>query len=200
MTRVAVVDLGTNSTRLLVAEVVGGRVSELARRLTITKLGERVDETRRLREDAIARVLECFVAYSDKWIAQFKKAHVSTPQRKIADWMADDTDLLEQAENAVARASGLEPGELLIDFPTRPNMLAVDLPLRLRDGRVERLTSEGRAGHLGLPRIADELYRSAQRLRVFVARPASIDESSILELVALPGRSVRERVAAGAGR
>ena len=58
MTRVAVVDLGTNSTRLLVAEVAGGRVSELARRLTITKLGERVDETRRLREDAIARVMD----------------------------------------------------------------------------------------------------------------------------------------------
>ena len=115
-----------------------------------------------------------------------------------ADWMTEETDLLEQAENAVARESGLEPGELLIDFPTRPNMLAVDLPLRLRDGRVERLTSEGRAGHLGLPRIADELYRSAQRLRVFVARPAPIDERSVLELVSLPGRTVRERVAAGA--
>lgn len=63
MTRVAVVDLGTNSTRLLVAEVAGGQVSELARRLTITKLGEGVDEARRLRDDAIARVAECLEGY-----------------------------------------------------------------------------------------------------------------------------------------
>ena len=52
-------------------------------------------------------------------------------------------------------------------------MLAVDLPLRTRDGSVERLTGEGRAGHLGLPRIAGELYRSARRLRVFTARRRS---------------------------
>ena len=51
-------------------------------------------------------------------------------------------------------------------------MLGVDLPLRTRAGLVERLTDEGRAGQLGLPRVADELYRSARRLRVFVARPA----------------------------
>ena len=51
-------------------------------------------------------------------------------------------------------------------------MLGVDLPLRTRGGTVERLTDAGRAGQLGLPRVADELYRSARRLRVFVARHA----------------------------
>ena len=39
---------------------------------------------------AIARVLECFVAYADQWIARFKKAHAATPERKIADWLSDD--------------------------------------------------------------------------------------------------------------
>ena len=63
MTRVAVVDLGTNSTRLLVADVDHGDVRELARRLTITKLGEGVDETRRLRPDAVARVETCLEGY-----------------------------------------------------------------------------------------------------------------------------------------
>ena len=52
-------------------------------------------------------------------------------------------------------------------------MLGVDLPLRTRGGAVERLTDAGRAGHLGLPRVADELYRSARRLRVFVSSPPS---------------------------
>src|SRR6188508_1425244 len=48
VTRVAAVDLGTNSTRLLVADVHGDRLEEVVRRLTITKLGEGVDERRRL--------------------------------------------------------------------------------------------------------------------------------------------------------
>ena len=87
--------------------------------------------------------------------------------------MADDPDLLERVEDALAREAGLEPGELLLDFPARSSMLGVDLPLRHRGGSVERLTDEGRAGQLGLPRVADELYRSARRLRVFVAGTAA---------------------------
>ena len=63
MTRVAVVDLGTNSTRLLVADVSGGRVKEVARRLTITRLGEQVDEGRRLLPAAVARVEACLDGY-----------------------------------------------------------------------------------------------------------------------------------------
>ena len=43
MTRVAAVDLGTNSTRLLVADVEGESVEEVVRRLQITRLGEGVD-------------------------------------------------------------------------------------------------------------------------------------------------------------
>src|ERR671933_61663 len=54
--RVAAVDVGTNSTRLLVADVEDGIVSEVARRLKITRLGEGVDERRRLLPAPIARV------------------------------------------------------------------------------------------------------------------------------------------------
>jgi hypothetical protein len=73
-------------------------------------------------------------------------------------------------------------------------MLAVDLPLRLRDGSVERLTSEGRSGHLGLPRIADELYRSAQRLRVFVAKPTQQSLKGVVDLISKPADVVRETI------
>jgi exopolyphosphatase/guanosine-5'-triphosphate,3'-diphosphate pyrophosphatase len=55
--RTAVVDLGTNSTRLLVADVAGGRVTELDRRTVVTRLGEGVDSTGRLAEAAMERVL-----------------------------------------------------------------------------------------------------------------------------------------------
>ncbi len=63
MTRVAAVDLGTNSTRLLVADVEDGRLSEVVRRLTITKLGEGVDARRRLLPLPIARVRNCLTDY-----------------------------------------------------------------------------------------------------------------------------------------
>ena len=64
MTRVAVVDVGTNSTRLLLAEV-DGQVRELDRRTIVTRLGEGVDRSGRLAEDAQARVLHALDSYRD---------------------------------------------------------------------------------------------------------------------------------------
>jgi exopolyphosphatase/guanosine-5'-triphosphate,3'-diphosphate pyrophosphatase len=61
--RVAAIDLGTNSTRLLVADVVDGRLNEVTRRLTITRLGEGVDERRRLLPAPIARVRNVLTEY-----------------------------------------------------------------------------------------------------------------------------------------
>ena len=61
--RVGVIDLGTNSTRLLVAEVEGGRVEEVARDTTITRLGEAVDERRKLLPTAVARVRNVLSGY-----------------------------------------------------------------------------------------------------------------------------------------
>jgi exopolyphosphatase / guanosine-5'-triphosphate,3'-diphosphate pyrophosphatase len=61
--RVAVVDIGTNSTRLLVAESDGDHVRELERRTTITRLGEGVDRNGRMLDAAIERVLETCAGY-----------------------------------------------------------------------------------------------------------------------------------------
>jgi exopolyphosphatase/guanosine-5'-triphosphate,3'-diphosphate pyrophosphatase len=54
--RVAVIDIGTNSTRLLVADVAGGRVSPLERRSTVTRLGRGVDLSGHLSAEAIEDV------------------------------------------------------------------------------------------------------------------------------------------------
>ncbi|MGE3525927.1 MAG: HD domain-containing protein [Gemmatimonadales bacterium] len=98
-------------------------------------------------------------------------------------WLWDDPARLAENEDALARDVGLAPGELLIDFPARPSMLAVDLPLRTRTGGADRLTEEGREGQLGLPRVASELYRSARRLRVFVARRPARSVEAVLERI-----------------
>jgi HD superfamily phosphohydrolase len=113
-------------------------------------------------------------------------------------WTESDPDLLEQVEDQLAREVGVAPGELLLDYPARTNMLSVNLPLRLRDGRVDRLTDQGRPGQLGLPQVADHLYRSARRLRVFVARPATRSMDGVAALVALPAAEVRGLLELGA--
>jgi exopolyphosphatase/guanosine-5'-triphosphate,3'-diphosphate pyrophosphatase len=51
--RVAVIDVGTNSARLLVADVAGGQVSPVERRSTVTRLGRGVDLSGRLSAEAI---------------------------------------------------------------------------------------------------------------------------------------------------
>src|SRR4029453_1824505 len=61
--RVGVVDLGTNSTRLLVADVDGDRVDEVSRRTVITRLGEGVDERRKLLPLPVARVRNALSDY-----------------------------------------------------------------------------------------------------------------------------------------
>jgi len=109
-------------------------------------------------------------------------------------WIVDDPDLLERVENALAREVGLSPGDLLLDFPARSSMLGVDLPLRTRGGTVERLTDAGRAGQLGLPRVADELYRSARRLRVFVAEPVRGSLRDVPDLLTCPAAELRQRL------
>jgi exopolyphosphatase / guanosine-5'-triphosphate,3'-diphosphate pyrophosphatase len=61
--RVGVVDIGTNSTRLLVAEVEGETLTELERRTTVTRLGEGLEATGRLSDAAMARVSEALAGY-----------------------------------------------------------------------------------------------------------------------------------------
>src|SRR5262245_15330442 len=51
--RVAVIDVGTNSSRLLVADVEGRQVRKVERRSTVTRLGRGVDLSGRLAAEAI---------------------------------------------------------------------------------------------------------------------------------------------------
>jgi uncharacterized protein len=112
-------------------------------------------------------------------------------------WTSDDPDLLERVEDRLARDVGLAPGELFLDFPAKPAMLAFDLPLVRRDGTVTRLSDVEADARLGVPRLAAELYRSARRLRVFVMRAASVRADVIVELVMAPRDDVATRVREG---
>jgi len=97
VTRVAAVDLGTNSTRLLVADVDDGRVREVERRLRITRLGEDVDRRRLLLPTAIARVRNCLVDY--------RRAAESLGAERV---LAVATSAVRDAENGEAFLGEIE--------------------------------------------------------------------------------------------
>jgi exopolyphosphatase/guanosine-5'-triphosphate,3'-diphosphate pyrophosphatase len=63
--RVGVVDIGTNSTRLLIADVQDGAIAELDRRSEVTRLGQGVDTAGRLADEAMERVFATLAAYRD---------------------------------------------------------------------------------------------------------------------------------------
>jgi exopolyphosphatase/guanosine-5'-triphosphate,3'-diphosphate pyrophosphatase len=95
--RVAGVDLGTNSTRLLVADVEDGRIHELERRLTITRLGEGVDARRRLLPLPIARVRNC--------LADFRRVAEAHGAERV---LAIGTSAVRDAENGEAFLGEIE--------------------------------------------------------------------------------------------
>jgi exopolyphosphatase/guanosine-5'-triphosphate,3'-diphosphate pyrophosphatase len=65
--RVAVVDIGTNSTRLLIADVEGNRVDEVERRTTVTNMGRGVDHTNLICTEAIDEVCEVVAHYKARY-------------------------------------------------------------------------------------------------------------------------------------
>ncbi|HEV8511365.1 MAG TPA: HD domain-containing protein [Gemmatimonadales bacterium] len=104
----------------------------------------------------------------------------------IADWPSRDPDLLERVEERLAGELGLRPDQLFLDLPSKPDMLDLSVPVVGRAGSA--------AEHLGLPRVAAELHRAAQRLRVFVLEPAEIPVRAIVELVTWPREEVEARI------
>jgi exopolyphosphatase/guanosine-5'-triphosphate,3'-diphosphate pyrophosphatase len=64
--KVAVVDLGTNTCRLFLADVTAGHVEQVERLTTVVRLGQGVDETGRLHPDAVARTHACLAGYASR--------------------------------------------------------------------------------------------------------------------------------------
>ena len=97
------------------------------------------------------------------------------------EWMATDRQRVAAKENELAKELGLAPGELLLDYPAKTQMLGLDIPVLRRSGQVERLTGEGWIGTINLPSLSEELYKSARWLRVFTAKRASLEPRRIRE-------------------
>ncbi|HEY4306696.1 MAG TPA: HD domain-containing protein [Gemmatimonadaceae bacterium] len=114
-----------------------------------------------------------------------------------AEWIADDRALTASVEDALALEVGLQPGELLLDYPAKTQMLGLDLLVQRPYGEVRRVTAAGWEGAINLPKLSEEFYRSARWLRVYTATRTAIDPRRVLRLVEMGAAEVRARVAAG---
>src|SRR6201995_1325130 len=111
MPRVAIVDIGTNSTRLLVAAIDDGRVeAELERRSTVTRLGAGVDSDGRLRDDAMQRVYDTL----DEYRKLIDEHHADTANAVLTSAVRDAANGQEFADT-VKNRYGLEPHVLTGD-------------------------------------------------------------------------------------
>src|SRR6476661_8886304 len=97
------------------------------------------------------------------------------------EWIADDRTLAVAVEDALAREVGLQPGELLLDYPTKTQMLGLDLLVVRRSGEVRHLTAAGLEGAINLPVLSDQLYQSARWLRVFAVRRIDVPRQELLD-------------------
>ncbi|CAN5889802.1 hypothetical protein BH23GEM9_BH23GEM9_01460 [soil metagenome] len=114
------------------------------------------------------------------------------------DWLETDSPLKRQMEEQLAREMGALPGTVYLDFPEKRAMFWLDLLLLRRSGEVMRLGPAGQAGLIGLPRIADELYRSARVLRLYVfGERRRVPDHQLAGLAALSADGVAERLATG---
>jgi exopolyphosphatase/guanosine-5'-triphosphate,3'-diphosphate pyrophosphatase len=116
MAPVAVIDIGTNTTRLLVAERDGdGDLVELERRTIITRLGQGVDASGRLADEAMDRVAEAIASYREiiDRVGAEQVVAVATSAMRDADNGPDFRDYLKQKFGVEARTiSGDEEARL----------------------------------------------------------------------------------------
>jgi exopolyphosphatase / guanosine-5'-triphosphate,3'-diphosphate pyrophosphatase len=139
---VAAVDLGTNTTRLLVGDVADGRIEELHRETRITRLGEGVDARRRLLPVPIARVRNALADYrrTAESLEAERTLLVATSAVRDAEngeaflgeieWSYGfATQLLSGDEEAELMRRGLgrtEPGTLIVDIGGGSTELVLD--------------------------------------------------------------------------
>ena len=204
--RVAVVDIGTNSTRLLIADVHGdGSITELDRRSRVTRLGDGVDASGRLGEAAIARVLATLDEYGaaiDRSGADARPAVLTSAVRDAANG-AEFVATVESRYGLQARAiPGSEEAQLTYLGATAGRAADDRMPTLVIDvggGSTELILGTERHVDFAVSMQAGVVRQTERHLH---SDPPTCPELDALgaEVAATIERSVPEHVRRGAGR
>jgi HD superfamily phosphohydrolase len=95
-------------------------------------------------------------------------------------WLGTDSPRRRELEDQLARELDLDPGEVVVDYPAKAAMFQLNLLLERRNGEVARVGPEGLPGVIDLPRVAEELYRTARVLRVFTFLRRTVTRDAFL--------------------
>ncbi|MBB2913378.1 exopolyphosphatase/guanosine-5'-triphosphate,3'-diphosphate pyrophosphatase [Streptosporangium becharense] len=104
MTRVAAIDCGTNSVRLLIADIGHDRLTDVERRMEIVRLGQGVDKTGRLAPEALERTFAAMRGY-----AELIDRHGAGAVRVVATSATRDAANRQEFTDGVREIFGVEP-------------------------------------------------------------------------------------------
>jgi exopolyphosphatase/guanosine-5'-triphosphate,3'-diphosphate pyrophosphatase len=137
VTRVAAIDCGTNSVRLLVADVRDPELTELIRRMEIVRLGEGVDRTGRLTDAALARTRTALRDYAEeirRWGAERVRMVATSATRDASNARAFTAMVVETLGVTPEVVTGEQEARLaylgavrVLPADARPPYLVVDI-------------------------------------------------------------------------
>jgi exopolyphosphatase/guanosine-5'-triphosphate,3'-diphosphate pyrophosphatase len=202
--RVAVIDIGTNSARLLVADVEGGCVSPVERRSRVTRLGRGVDLSGRLSAEAIEDACEAigdYVVAVDELDAEATDAIATSAVRDAANGSAFVAELRERFALSARVLDGEEEARLTYlgatseRVPTEPTLV-----IDIGGGSTEMIVGTGEeiAFHTSLQAGVvrhTERHISSDPPTVVELESLAADVRGLIEAAIGPGIEAREGIA-----
>ena len=197
--RVAAIDCGTNSIRLLIADVTGDRLTDVARRNELVRLGEGVDRTGFLQPAAIERTRQALLGYAAE-IAELGVDRV----RMCATSASRDASNAADFRAMVRAVLGVDPevitgdSEARLSFAGAVNGLVADPPYLIVDiggGSTEFVTGESEPDSaismdIGCVRMTERHLRSDPPTpEEIAAAERDITAAVDAALAAVPGRT-----------
>ena len=202
--KVAVVDVGTNSTRLLVAEVEDGRVRELDRHTIVTRLGEGVDAAGRLSEAAMDRVLKACAQYRkaiDEAGVERVVALLTSAVRDAANGVELERELARRFAFDAQTISGEREARLTyLGATSARRHAAPTLVLDIGGGSTELVVGDGEGVRFFVSTQLGSVRHTERHVHTDPPAPAELEAcraAARAELEAAVPREVREEVNEG---
>jgi exopolyphosphatase/guanosine-5'-triphosphate,3'-diphosphate pyrophosphatase len=179
--RVAVIDIGTNSTRLLIADVEGTKVSEVERVTTVTNLGRGVEHTGTLCSDAVDGVCGVIADYKARYEELEAERMLAIATSAVRDAVNGDAFIAELRERFDIDASlltGEEEARLTYLGATaqRDGDQATNLVFDIGGGSTELIVGAGTDVHFHTSLQAGTIRHSERHLTADPPHPHELEE------------------------
>ena len=126
--KVAAIDCGTNSIRLLIAEVADHQLTDIIRTMIIVRLGEGVDQTGEFSQDALKRTFDAAERF-----AELIQVHQPERIRFVATSASRDVSNRQQFFEGIKDRLGVEPEVISGDEEAHLSFIGATAELRAQD-------------------------------------------------------------------